>query len=283
MLGVFGAGIVTTLQKEDSYQHIDTIYGASAGAFNAAYFLSHQAKMGSTIYWEDLTHNFIDQKGVLKKTTQRILNRLFPRLDVPDENNPLNIDHLIEVIQTNKKLDVEEINEGSIDFYVKVLDTETGEIKFLDAKEDIIQRLRETISALPYYYSKEQRYIDGDILEHLNIEYLLKKYPKEKIVAVINHKSKEKIGLRTKIKTRIEALMAETMYPKNNLKKYYITKENKIKKEIEIASNSPRTLLLLPPEESPTEILTTDPKKLKKTYRLGKKEANKIIKFIKNW
>ena len=187
MLGVFGAGIVTTLQKEDSYQHIDTIYGASAGAFNAAYFLSHQAKMGSTIYWEDLTHNFIDQKGVLKKTTQRILNRLFPRLDVPDENNPLNIDHLIEVIQTNKKLDVEEINEGSIDFYVKVLDTETGEIKFLDAKEDIIQRLRETISALPYYYSKEQRYIDGDVLSPLGLESIIENHPDQKIVIGINH------------------------------------------------------------------------------------------------
>ena len=145
-----------------------------------------------------------------------------------------------------------------------------------------LNKLKYSASVVPYYVTKNQRYIDGDILEHLNIEYLLKKYPKEKIVAVINHKSKEKIGLRTKIKTRIEALMAETMYPKNNLKKYYITKENKIKKEIEIASNSPRTLLLLPPEESPTEILTTDPKKLKKTYRLGKKEANKIIKFIKN-
>ena len=63
MAGVFGAGVVTRLQEENFYKHIKVAYGASAGAFNLAYFLAKQSELGSKIYWEDLTYDFISPEN----------------------------------------------------------------------------------------------------------------------------------------------------------------------------------------------------------------------------
>lgn len=59
MAGVFGAGVVTRLQEVNAYENFSHAYGASAGAFDIAYFLAKQTRKGSSIYWEDLTKGFI--------------------------------------------------------------------------------------------------------------------------------------------------------------------------------------------------------------------------------
>lgn len=56
MLGVFGAGVVTSFQQADMYGRVHSVYGASAGAHDLAYFLaaqkdSRQTKIGSSIYY----------------------------------------------------------------------------------------------------------------------------------------------------------------------------------------------------------------------------------------
>ena len=71
MSGVFGAGVITALEKENIYDKVKAVYGASAGAFNAAYFLTKQTELGSSIYYEDLTKNFIFLSNVLPTTFQR--------------------------------------------------------------------------------------------------------------------------------------------------------------------------------------------------------------------
>lgn len=75
MAGVFGAGIVTGLQESDFYDRVDTIYSSSAGVFNMAYFLSRQTRLGSSIYYEDLIHDFIHSGKLLLGLFQRYGNR----------------------------------------------------------------------------------------------------------------------------------------------------------------------------------------------------------------
>lgn len=61
MRGVVSAGMVWALEDLGLTHAFDAIYGASAGAFNAAYFLARQAGLGATIYLEDInTRAFID-------------------------------------------------------------------------------------------------------------------------------------------------------------------------------------------------------------------------------
>lgn len=273
MLGVFGAGVVTKLEEEDFYKKIKVVYGASAGAFNSAYFLANQSKLGSTIYWEDLTNNFIIKTNYLKSLIDEVI-RSKPL------TSTINIDHLIEVVSTKKVLDIKKIQNQKIPFYVKVYDTKNKKMTYLDARKNTLEKLKFSASVIPYYVPKEQRYVDGDILEHLNTSYLLKKYPNEKIIIIINHKLKRTTSITAKLENYIGGIMANSLFPKNHLKKFYSIKETNMKKEINIAMNNPNTLIIQPPEESPTELLTINPQKLKKTYKLGKREAKKIINFV---
>ncbi|MGB9699308.1 MAG: patatin-like phospholipase family protein [Thermodesulfobacteriota bacterium] len=61
MRGVVSAGMVAGLESLGLKRVFDVVYGASAGAFNGAYFLAGQAALGTTIYYENLnSKNFIN-------------------------------------------------------------------------------------------------------------------------------------------------------------------------------------------------------------------------------
>lgn len=61
MRGVVSAGMVWALEDLGYTHAFDAVYGSSAGAINAAYFLAGQAGLGTTIYFEDINNrSFID-------------------------------------------------------------------------------------------------------------------------------------------------------------------------------------------------------------------------------
>jgi len=61
MRGVISAGMVSALEELGLTGAFDAVYGSSAGAINAAYFLAGQARLGTTIYYEDINNRrFID-------------------------------------------------------------------------------------------------------------------------------------------------------------------------------------------------------------------------------
>ena len=61
MRGVVSAGMVSALEELGLTHAFDAVYGSSAGAINAAYFLAGQARLGTTIYYEDINNaRFID-------------------------------------------------------------------------------------------------------------------------------------------------------------------------------------------------------------------------------
>jgi predicted patatin/cPLA2 family phospholipase len=67
MRGVISAGMVWALEDLGFTSAFDAVYGASAGAINAAYFLAGQAGVGTTIYFEDINNrSFIDLSRALR-------------------------------------------------------------------------------------------------------------------------------------------------------------------------------------------------------------------------
>jgi predicted patatin/cPLA2 family phospholipase len=67
MRGVISAGMVSALEVLGYAGAFDAVYGASAGAINAAYFLAGQARLGTTIYHEDINNRqFIDLSRALR-------------------------------------------------------------------------------------------------------------------------------------------------------------------------------------------------------------------------
>jgi predicted patatin/cPLA2 family phospholipase len=57
MRGVISAGMVWALEHLGLTTAFDAVYGSSAGAINAAYFLAGQAALGTTIYYEDINNS----------------------------------------------------------------------------------------------------------------------------------------------------------------------------------------------------------------------------------
>jgi predicted patatin/cPLA2 family phospholipase len=67
MRGVISAGMVSALEVLGYTRAFDAVYGSSAGAINAAYFLAGQARLGTTIYSENINNRrFIDLSGPLR-------------------------------------------------------------------------------------------------------------------------------------------------------------------------------------------------------------------------
>ncbi len=61
MRGVISAGMVWALEDLGFGDAFDAVYGSSAGAINAAYFLGGRAGLGTAIYYEDInSRKFID-------------------------------------------------------------------------------------------------------------------------------------------------------------------------------------------------------------------------------
>jgi predicted patatin/cPLA2 family phospholipase len=67
MYGVVAGGMVTALEELGLLNSFDSIYGSSAGAIAAAYFIAGQARYGTTIFYENINNrDFIDLRRMLR-------------------------------------------------------------------------------------------------------------------------------------------------------------------------------------------------------------------------
>jgi predicted patatin/cPLA2 family phospholipase len=94
MRGVVSAGMVSALEALGLGNGFDAVYGSSAGALNAAYFLAGQAARGTTIYYEDINNRrFIDVRRAVQG--RPILDLDFLMGEVLTRRKPLNLEHVL--------------------------------------------------------------------------------------------------------------------------------------------------------------------------------------------
>ena len=94
MRGVISAGMVSALETLGLTEAFDIVYGSSAGAINAAYFLAAQARLGTTIYYEDINNRrFIDLRRAF--TSRSIVNLTFLFDEVLDRTKRLDTDSVL--------------------------------------------------------------------------------------------------------------------------------------------------------------------------------------------
>ncbi len=114
MRGVISAGMVSALEDLHLLHAFDAVFGSSAGAINAAYFVAGQAGLGTTIYYEDIN------------------NRHFIDLRRPFLGRPIvNLDFLLEdVAVRRKRLDIDRILASPVPLSVLATDirTETAHV-----------------------------------------------------------------------------------------------------------------------------------------------------------
>lgn len=283
MLGVYGAGFVSKLEKENAYEKIEAIYGSSAGVMNAAYFLSHQARLGSSIYTEDLVDNFLFPANLPIGTAQRLWNRYVFQIPREKMKNVVNIDYVLDIIKNKKPLNIKRISKSKIKFFIELLNLKTGEI---DRKKFNIKNafdlFRAAITVVPYYFRAKRinnhLYVDASIKQVIDFKYLLKKYPEHKIIFVLNVKTKR--GRRHYVKNILEGVVADSMY-KSSLYEIYKEREDLLHQDLMELKKYDRVLLIHPPRDIPAKPQTVDKKKLQRTFNMGFSDAKKFLKFVK--
>jgi predicted acylesterase/phospholipase RssA len=114
----------------------DEVYGASAGAVNAAYFLAGQAGYATTIYYQKINNT-------------RFIGRLWSRQIV-------NIDGLFEsIIAGDRALRIEKVLASRSRLFITIADAATGEV-FLDlaqSNQTPLLTLLKASTAIPLFYN----------------------------------------------------------------------------------------------------------------------------------
>ena len=131
MRGVYGGGAVTALSDQGYGEVFDDIIGLSTGAPTAAYFLAGQARLGTSIYYQECASPDFLQGLWLRNWLRRPRHTL---------RNFLNIDFLQAVFtgSTNKKYDAGAIFKHRTRLHIAV-STESGNAKYIrsSTEEDL--------------------------------------------------------------------------------------------------------------------------------------------------
>jgi predicted patatin/cPLA2 family phospholipase len=151
MRGIYSGSCLVALEQLGFTAVFDKVFGESAGAINASYFLAGQGAFGIRIYLEDLTS--------LKFA------------------NPLRIGTMLDVgyaidvvVKSMKPLNVERVLSSPSDLYVALTDAVTGESRLVDVKQEnvpLLELLKATGAIVPLYnravYIGNHPYVDGGI------------------------------------------------------------------------------------------------------------------------
>lgn len=137
MRGVYSAGSLVGLEFLGVRDVFDHVYGTSAGAINAAYYLADQGSFGITIYYQDITgFKFVNPLRLTK---------------IAD------IDYVYdEVIPNRKPLRVERVLASKSRFFIALTDVDTGEsflVQAQGASTPLIRVLKGS-AALPVGYNR---------------------------------------------------------------------------------------------------------------------------------
>ena len=160
MRGVISAGMVSGLEDLGLTTAFDAVYGSSAGAINAAYFLAGQASVGTTIYFEDINR-------------RRFISRLWPFMDRP----MMNLTFLIEDVMTHRKpLDADRVIASPSPLSVLATDVISGSAKVLNGftgRDDLLSALRAS-STMPIiaggpWVHRNRRYLDASLSEPIPV------------------------------------------------------------------------------------------------------------------
>src|SRR5580765_5249695 len=135
MRGVISCAALMSLQDLGMTTVFDEVYGASAGAVNAAYFLAGQAAYATTIYYQKINNT-------------RFIRRLWHRKLV-------DIDDLFDsIIGGERPLRVDRVLASRSRFFVTIADACTGEAFLVEAQSSTtpLLTLLKASAAMPLLY-----------------------------------------------------------------------------------------------------------------------------------
>jgi predicted patatin/cPLA2 family phospholipase len=158
MRGVYSGGALVAMEQLGLTDVFDEVYGESAGAINACYFLARQGSYGINIYLDDLTS--------LKFANPCRVGTI------------LDLDYAIDtVVKTIKPLDTLRVLASPSKLYIAVTHAVTGQSRIIDVKGEgvpLLTLLKATGAIVPLYNHSVQiegePYVDGGIANPVPVE-----------------------------------------------------------------------------------------------------------------
>jgi predicted acylesterase/phospholipase RssA len=193
MSGVFSAGLSKAFEEAKLLEHVDSIYGNSAGSLAAAYYLSGQVETGAQLYWEDLDGiKYIQWSrlpmyvgGGFANMFRKNKKKLLPVFD---------IDYIENIIRTRRSFNFKAIQDSGVHLYMIAYNLANSSHDYLEVKEegDLIPALRATAGGHPAYPHSEKihgnMYVDGGTIDdERRIASLIERHPDKEIVCVLNN------------------------------------------------------------------------------------------------
>jgi predicted patatin/cPLA2 family phospholipase len=157
MRGVISCGALQGLEELGMTRVFDEVYGASAGAVNAAYFLAGQAGYATTIYYQTIN-------------TTRFFRRIWHRQVV-------DLDELFEsIVGRERPLNVEKVLAAASQLFIVIADAQTGLSFLAHAQSSTVPvlTLLKASSAMPLLYNRlvdveGRQCFDGGLINPLPI------------------------------------------------------------------------------------------------------------------
>ena len=137
MRGVISCASLMALEELGLTEVFDEVYGASAGAVNAAYFLAGQAACATTIYYQKINNT-------------RFIRRFWRRKIV-------DIDDLFDSIITSERpLRIDKVVASRSQFFITIADAQTGEafLGHAQTSQTPLLTLLKASTAMPLLYNR---------------------------------------------------------------------------------------------------------------------------------
>lgn len=193
MSGVFSAGVSKAFEDAGLKKDFHSVYGNSAGALTAVYFLSGQVDLGARLYWEDLSGaQYIHWDRLPRYVTDGFLNAFRKNKKTPAP--VFDIDYIEHKVRTQRMFNFDSIRKTGTKLYVIAYNLNTSNHDYLEIREekDIIPSLRATGGGHPAYPHSEvihgNLYIDGGTIDdERRIASIIERHPDKEIICVLNN------------------------------------------------------------------------------------------------
>lgn len=283
MQGIFGAGVVTSLQQHNVYEHLGAVYGASAGSLVGAYFLAGQSELGSRMMLEALTNTtFISPKNFILGIGDRLRHRYIKASDRSQWRNAINIPYLFSCIEEKYGLDTDTLTSRGIPLFIKVFNLDNRTIEYHDARGKHIHAwLRASVDVHPYTTEVQTiegvRYADGAIKSVIGIDALLERHPETPIIIVLNTHRKRRVSqwLKNVFEAYFMGITGDA-----DIAPLFRSSEPVLRDEIARIDSMNNVYLYAIPDDIPIRSRTTDPALLERTLYAGANTGESIADLV---
>lgn len=267
--GIYAAGIFDYCIKYNI--NFDLGIGVSAGSANIASYAARQYGRNYTFYTNySQRSNYMSLKNIIRKKSYIDLNYVYSTLSNSNGENPLNYKSIIK---------------NPMEFYVVATNAITGQPTYFD-KNNISQdnyNILKASSSIPLicttHYVNGITYFDGGISNPIPIQKAFDEGC-DKVVLIL---TKPKSYINNNKQEKNLAKLIEKKYPNSAKALLNRSKNYNLSLDIAMEYEAKNKLLIISPDNTcGVKTLSKNIEHLKKLYKKGYIDANKIDKFIKN-